>query len=369
MKVPMVDLKADVHSHREEYLAALTSVLDSTQFINGPEVQDFEKEAASYLGVKHTVGMNSGTDALTLGLLALGVKRGDEVITSTFSFFATAESICQMGATPVFVDIDPTSYALCAKQVEQKITDRTKAILPVHLFGQCAEMEPLWAIADRHNLCILEDAAQVFGASYQNKKAGSLGTAAAFSFYPSKNLGAFGDGGLLATDSDEVATHARMLRNHGSISKKGFEFLGFNSRLDSFQAAILRCRLRRLDAMNQARHQAASRYDSLLQAIPSVTPPQQFENRSHIFHQYVVRLNNVDRNAVFEALRKEDINVMVYYSTLLPHTPALNLGGSFPIAEQATREVLALPIYPDITAEAQQFVVDVLAKACQSSAL
>src|SRR5690606_19924572 len=263
-------------------------ILKSGQFILGGDVRAFEAEIAAYLGVKHAIGVNSGTDALLIGLRALGVGPGDEVITTPFTFFATAEVISLLGATPVFVDIDPESFNIDPDLIEEKITARTKAIIPVHLYGRAAEMEKIMAIARKHGLKVVEDVAQAMGGEAQGKKLGSIGDVGAFSFFPTKNLGAYGDGGLITTDNDELAELAKMLRAHGSRKKYYNEVLGYNSRLDTLQAAILRVKLPHIDAWNKRRFEAAVRYSDLLADVPHVVTPSLVEG--HVFHQYTIRI-------------------------------------------------------------------------------
>ncbi|RTH03485.1 erythromycin biosynthesis sensory transduction protein eryC1 [Thermus scotoductus] len=360
-RIPILDLTPEVEELWDDLMAAITRVLRSGQFILGPEVEAFEREVAEYLGVKHAIGVNSGTDALVIGLRALGIGPGDEVITTPFSFFATAEAISLVGATPVFVDIDPKTFNLNPDLIAAAITPRTKAILPVHLYGRPAEMDPILDLAEAHGLKVLEDCAQAFGATYRGKKVGTLGHAGAFSFFPSKNLGAYGDGGLLVTNDDEVATLGRMLRAHGSKRKYYNETVGYNSRLDALQAAILRVKLPRVDTWNQARRQVALRYNELLADVPGLVLPEVSEG--HVFHQYTVRVLNGKRDEVQQRLDVQGISTLVYYPVPLHRLPVYGYpSGSFPWAERLATEVLSLPIWPQMGLEAQAWVAQVLAR-------
>lgn len=361
-KIPILDLSHEIEFLWEELNAAFQRVLRSGQFVLGPEVEAFEQEVAQYLGVKHAVGLNSGTDALFIGLRALGIGPGDEVITTPFTFFATAEAISLVGATPIFVDIDPATFNLNPDLIKERITPRTKAILPVHLYGRPAEMEPILALAGQHGLKVLEDCAQAFGATYRGKKVGTLGHAGAFSFFPSKNLGAYGDGGLLVTDDDQVAETARMLRAHGSRRKYFNETIGYNSRLDALQAAILRVKLPHVDAWNQARREAAQRYNRLLADATGLLLPEVSEG--HVFHQYTVRVLKGRREQVQKALAGEGIGTMVYYPVPVHLLPVYGLPkGVLPEAELACLEVLSLPLWPQMSPEVQVRITRTLQRA------
>ncbi|WP_337844909.1 DegT/DnrJ/EryC1/StrS family aminotransferase [Thermus sp.] len=343
----MLDLRPEVNELWGELQGAIARVLRSGQFILGPEVEAFEAEVACYLGVKHAIGVNSGTDALVIALRALGIGPGDEVITTPFTFFATAEAISLVGATPVFVDIDPRAYNLNPELIEPAITPRTRAILPVHLYGQAADMNPILALAEKYGLKVLEDVAQAFGGEYKGRKLGTLGHAGAFSFFPSKNLGAYGDGGLIATNDDEVAERARMLRAHGSKRKYYNEVLGYNSRLDALQAAILRVKLPYVDRWNEARRQVARAYHELLGDIPGLLLPYEAPYAKHVYHQYTVRVLGGRRDEVRMRLREMGIETMVYYPTPLHKLPVYTyLGYSLPEAEKIASEVLSLPMSP-----------------------
>lgn len=360
--IPVLDLAPEIEELWDEFNAAFQRVLRSGQFIMGPEVTAFENEAADYLGAKHAIGVNSGTDALVIGLRALGVGLGDEVITTPFSFFATAESISMVGAKPVFVDIDEESFNIDPALIEAAITPNTKAIMPVHLYGRPAEMDAIMAIAEEHGLKVIEDCAQSFGARYQGKQTGTIGHVGAYSFFPSKNLGAFGDGGLIATDDDAVADLARMLRAHGSKKKYHNEVLGYNSRLDAMQAAFLRVKLPHVDAWNANRRAAAQRYGQLLGDHPSVIAPAVVDG--HVFHQYTVRLPGADRDAVQAKLQEAGVGTMVYYPVPQDQLPVYRDSyAPQPVTMQLATEVLSLPIGPSLSTEDQRYVVDQLLPA------
>ncbi len=364
--IPPLDLSTEIDLLWDELNDAIQRVLRSGHFIMGSEVKQFEAEAADYLGVKHAVGLNSGTDALIIGLEALGVQAGDEVITSPFSFFATAEAISRLGANPVFVDIEPDTFNIDVSQIEAVVTEKTRAIIPVHLFGQSADMNALQVLANQHGLKILEDAAQGFGASYKGVNCGALGDVAAFSFYPTKNLGAYGDGGLLTTNDDMVAEQARMLRTHGSRIKYYNEILGYNSRLDAIQAAILRVKLPHIDDWNQARQRVAGQYHELLEDVDGVVIPTKRDNLNHIFHQYTIRVLDDKRDAVREHLKNTGISTMVYYPKPIHKLPMYTeLDYELPITEQASREVLSLPIWPQLTTDTQETIVKALQHAIE----
>lgn len=366
-RIPVLDLSPEIDSLWDELNAAFQSVLRSGQFIMGPSVPAFEAQIAAYLGVKHAVGMNSGTDALVIGLRALGVQPGDEVITTPFSFFATAEAVSIIGATPVFVDIDPATFNLDAAQVAAAVTPRTKVILPVHLYGHAADLEPLLALAERHGLKILEDVAQAFSGEYMGRKLGTIGDAAAFSFFPSKNLGAYGDAGLFITNDDETARMARMLRVHGSLKKYHNEVVGYNSRLDTLQAAILSVKLPHVDAWSAGRRAAAARYNDLLRDMPGIVTPVEQPYARHVYHQYTLRILDGRRDAVQAALDAAGISTMIYYPVPIHQLP-IYAGHDYhlPEAERAAAEALSLPIWPQITAEVQARVVEALHAAVRT---
>ncbi len=344
--IPMLDLLPEIEAQWDDLMAAIEGVLRSGEFILGPNVDAFEREIADYLGVKHAIGVNSGTDALVISLRALGVGPFHEVITTPFTFFATAESISAVGAKPVFVDIDPHTFNVDPHLIERAITPRTKAILPVHLYGHPAEMDLIMKIAEAYELKVVEDCAQAMGAEYQGRKAGTFGHANAFSFFPSKNLGAFGDGGLIATDDDEVSELARMLRAHGSKRKYENEMLGYNSRLDELQAAILRVRLKRLDKANEGRRKIASGYNALLHDVDGVATPTERPNARHVYHQYTLRITSGHREEISELLADAGVGTMVYYPQSL-HTGAVyeTNGYHCPESDLVAGEVISLPIW------------------------
>ncbi len=364
IKIPILDLSTEVELLWDELNAAFEAVVRSGRFIMGPQVREFEEAVAAMLGVKHVIGLNSGTDALVLALRALGVGAGDEVITTPFSFFATAEAIHHMGARPVFVDIDPQTFNIDVAQVAAAITPRTRAIIPVHLFGQMADMDELMHLARQRGIAVVEDAAQAFGATYRGRYAGTMGVAGAFSAYPTKNLGAYGDAGFLATNDDGIAEAVSMLRKHGSRRKYYNEAVGYNSRLDTLQAAILQVKLPHIPAWNALRREAAARYDELLANMPQVVTPFAAPEREHIYHQYTIRLKGVDRDRVKALLAEAGIGTMIYYPVPMHQLPMYaGQDWHLPQAEQAAREVLSLPMWPHITPEQQQQVAAALRQA------
>lgn len=361
MPIPLIDLKAQYDTIRPAIDAAIQRVIENTSFIMGKEVSDFEKAFADYCGAKHALGVSSGTSALFLALAGYGIGAGDEVITTPFTFFATGEAISQTGARPVFVDIDPVTFNIDPARLEAAITPYTKAIMPVHLFGQPAEMDAINEIAYRHHVVVIEDAAQAHGSRYKGKRAGSLGDAACFSFYPSKNLGCYGDGGAVVTDDDHLASRVRSLRDHGRTSKYEHAELGYGHRLDGIQAAILGAKLPHLDGWNAGRRRLADRYAELLADTPIVTP-RHLEETEPVYHCYVIRSQR--RDALVAALQKQGIGVGVHYPIPLHLQPAYRFleleTGSFPVSEQASREALTLPIYAEMTDEQQDEVVAII---------
>jgi len=347
IEIPIYDPRPEIEALRPEIEAAIRRVLESGRFILGPEVEAFEEEVAEYLGVRHAVGLNSGTDALVIGLRALGVGPGDEVITTPFTFFATAEAISLVGAKPVFVDIDPRTFNIDPKLIPAALSERTRAIVPVHLYGQAADMDPILAIAKEHGLKVLEDTAQAFGGEYKGQKLGTIGDAGAFSFFPTKNLGGIGDGGLIATNDDGVAEMARMLRAHGAKKKYHNEMIGYNSRLDAIQAAILRIKLPHIDAWNEARRRLAGTYNELFRDVAGVVTPYEAPYAKHVYHQYTVRITGGRRDDVRQKLAEAGIGTMVYYPIPVHQLPVYGYqAGSFPEAERAAQEALSLPIWP-----------------------
>lgn len=360
-KIPILDMKPEIEALWNEFNAAFQGVLQGTQFIMGPNVKTLEQEVAAYMGAKHAIACNSGTDALVMGVRALGVSEGDEVITTPFTFFATAEAIGHAGAVPVFVDIDPVTFNIDVNQIEAKITSKTKAIIPVHLYGHAAEMGAIMAIAEKHGIKVLEDCAQSFGTEYKGKKTSAIGDAGALSFFPSKNLGAFGDGGMLITNDDEVAACTRMLRVHGASKKYYNEVVGYNSRLDEMQAAMLRVKLPHIDEFNTGRREAAARYAELLAGVPGVTVPSEADYTRHVYHQYTIRIAGGRRDEIAKGLGEMGVSTMVYYPVpvhKLPVYAGLNI--SLPTSEAMAAEVVSLPIWPKITPEIQQRVADAL---------
>jgi dTDP-4-amino-4,6-dideoxygalactose transaminase len=350
--IPVLDLKAQYHGIRGEIDTAVLAVLESGHFVLGPNVKALEQEVAQTCGCTYGVGVASGTDALRLAMDALEIGPGDEVITTPFTFIATANTISRAGATPVFVDIDPQTFNLNPMLVEQAITERTRAILPVHLFGQLADMGALVELAVRYDLPVVEDSAQAIGATLEGQPACSFGVVGCLSFYPTKNLGAYGDGGMAVTCNADMAERLDVLRRHGGRVKYYHERLGYNSRLDELQAAILRVKLRHLDEWTEGRRRVAARYDELLADLP-VTTPYQAPGMRHVYHQYTIRAPRHDELQSF--LQEQGIGTMIYYPLPLHRQgmyAGLGLGeGSFPEAERAAREVLALPIYPELTGE------------------
>jgi dTDP-4-amino-4,6-dideoxygalactose transaminase len=356
--VPLLDLKVQYATIRDEIREALDRVMDSQQFILGPEVEAFEKEIADYCGCRYAVGVSSGTDALLVALMALGIEPGDEVITPAFSFFATAGAIARLGAKPVFVDIDPQTFNIDPDAIELCITPRTKAILPVHLFGQMADMDAINSIAAKNKLPVIEDAAQAIGAERGGKRAGSAGIAGCLSFFPSKNLGAFGDAGMVTTNDAALAERVRMLRMHGFSSRYVNALLGGNFRLDAMQAAVLRIKLRYLDQWTEARQRNAAEYRRLLASVENkVQLPLEKPGR-HVYNQFVIR--NSGRDDLMAALKQDGIGCEVYYpvpSHLQPCFAGLGyLPGDFVESERASRECLALPIYPELCSDMLQRV-------------
>ncbi|HLT47159.1 MAG TPA: DegT/DnrJ/EryC1/StrS family aminotransferase [Rubricoccaceae bacterium] len=362
-RVPVLDLAPEIDALWDEINGAIQDVLRSGQFIMGPAVRAFEEEVAAYLGTRHAVGVNSGTDALVIALRALGVGPGDEVVTTPFTFFATAEAVSGLGAEPVFVDVDPDTFNLDLDQAEAAVTPRTKALLPVHLFGRPVDMARLTGLAERHGLAVVEDCAQSFGARYEGRMTGTIGELGAYSFFPSKNLGAYGDGGLIATDDDALAEAARMLRTHGSKRKYYNEVCGYNSRLDALQAAVLRVKLPRIEANNAGRRAVARRYNEALGGVEGLVVPEVVDG--HVFHQYTVRVLGGRRDAVQAALKEEGIETMIYYPVPCHRLPIYaDRAWRLPVSEQLSREVLSLPIWPGMPEGVQGRVIDAVERAC-----
>lgn len=358
--IPFVDLSAQYKTIKNEIDEAIQSVIDETAFIKGKYVERFEKEYAEKYGVKHCIGVANGTDAIYVSLKALGIGGGDEVITVANSWISTSETITQAGARPVFVDIDPDYYTIDHRLIEAKITPKTKAIIPVHLFGQPAEIEKIKQICKKHNLHLIEDCAQAHFAEYNGKKAGTFGIAGTFSFFPGKNLGAYGDAGAIITNDDDFAMNARMYANHGALIKHKHEIEGINSRLDGMQAAILSVKLKHISAWNNKRLENAILYSKLLAGVVGIAIPKIHKNVKHVFHLYVIRAAN--REALQRHLTEKGISTGIHYPTPLPLLPAykyLNHAPSdFPIASDYMDKILSLPMFPELLEEQIQYVSD-----------
>jgi dTDP-4-amino-4,6-dideoxygalactose transaminase len=358
--IPMVNLKAQYVEIKDEVERGLAETIENCSFILGPNVTAFEQETADYLGVKHAIGVASGTDALHLALIAEGIVAGDEVITPAFTFIATAEAIKYVGAIPVFVDIDPKTFNICPDAIANAITPKTRAIMPVHLFGQPADMTAILKLCEQHNLKLIEDCCQSFGAAINGKQTGSLGHAGAYSFFPSKNLGAFGDGGLVVTNSDETAAKIKQLRNHGSDVRYYHDVIGYNSRLDEMQAVILRPKLKRIDQYNAARRRVAHLYSELMADLPLTTP---YEDGLgvHVYHQYTLLCDR--RDEVLKALQAQQIGCAVYYPVPLHQQAVFKeecAGVSLPVTESVAANCLSLPICPFLTDEQIKEIVGVI---------
>ncbi len=367
MKVPLLDLRRQYSTIKDEIDNAVHRVLENTRFILGDEVKDFETKIAEYCGSKYAVGVASGTDALLLSLRACGVGSQDEVLIPDFTFFATAGVVSRLGATPVFLDIDRDTYNIDPGLIENKITEKTKAIIPVHLFGQCVDMDPILEMAKRNNLRVIEDAAQAIGAEYKGKKAGTMGDFGCFSFFPSKNLGAAGDGGMVITDDGDLAEAVRKLRVHGASQKYFHSLVGYNSRLDAIQAAILNVKLRYLDQWSAKRKEKASFYDGAFENLNIDTPKVEEFNR-HIYHQYTIGAKNRDK--LKEHLLKNQIGCSIYYPLPLHlqecYKPLGHKEGDFRVSEERSGEVISLPIFPEITQKEQEFVVETIKEFCSA---
>lgn len=369
MGIPLLDLKAQYTELQAEMDAAIHDVMANAAFIGGPKVKALEDAVAAYCGTEHAVACANGTDALFLLMRALGIGPGDEVITTPFTFWATVECIVYVGATPVFVDIEPDTYNMDVSEVEAAVTERTKAIIPVHIFGQCVDMDPLLEIAERHGLTVIEDACQAIGATYKGKRAGSLARAAAFSFFPSKNLGCAGDGGIITTDDPELAARARTIAAHGSSEKYFHSAFGVNSRLDALQAAILLVKLPHLDRWNAERREAAAVYDAALADVPGLQLPVVRTYGDAVYHLYIVKTESADAAAkVMGALAEAGIGTALYYPLALHEQAAFDtLDGwirpSLPVVESCDGRTFALPCYPGITPEQQAEIVRVVTGA------
>jgi len=364
MKIPLVDLKRQRHRIKNEVDKKIVEVLESGMFILGENVEAFEEEFARYCGVKYAFGVASGSDALVLGLKALGVDKGDEVVTVPNTFIATIDAISHSGATPIFVDIESETYSMKTSDVEQKVTERTKVVLPVHLYGHPVDMDPLLEIAEENNLHVLEDACQAHGAEYKGRKVSSLGDCACFSFYPSKNLGAYGDGGIVLTNEKEMAEKIRMLRDYGQKEKYEHAFIGYNSRLDEMQAAILRVKLKYLDKWIDERRRNAKEYSNMLSEMDDVTPPNERSYAKHVYYLYVIRIKH--RDNVQKWLSSKGISTGIHYPTPVHLQEAYkHLGlreGDFPVVEECSRQILSLPMFPELTEDEIQYVCQSIAE-------
>jgi len=372
MSVPLLDLEAQYRPLRDQILTAITRVCDSQRFIMGPEVEALEAQLAGMLGVRHAIAVSSGTDALLLALMAIGVGPGDEIVTTPYSFFATAGAVVRLGAKPVLVDIDPITYNIDPALAAAAITPRTKAVMPVHLYGQSADMDPILAAADRAAVPVIEDAAQAIGATYKNRPLGGIGALGCFSFFPSKNLGAFGDAGLVTCNDDALAQKARLLRTHGMKPKYYHHLVGANFRMDALQAAVLRVKAPHLDGWTEGRRRNAARYRILFREAGLdgvIGLPAEAPDRRHIFNQFVVRTR--ERDALKRHLDEQQIGNEIYYQVPFHLQPCFaNLGysrGAFPHAEQAASETLAIPIYGELTEAQQRQVVSAVAHFVQRS--
>jgi len=359
-KIQMVDLVSQYEKIREEVDAAMLNVVRSSAYIRGSEVKGFEEELATYLGVQHVISCGNGTDALQIALMALGLERGDEIITTSFTFIATVEVISLLGLTPVMVDVEPGTFNIDPGKIEDAITDRTRAILPVHLYGQCADMGKIMEIAKNHGLPVIEDTAQAISADYTfedgtTKKAGTIGNIGCTSFFPSKNLGCFGDGGALFTDDESLAEQMRIIANHGMKVRYYHEVIGVNSRLDNLQAAVLRIKLRRLDEYKAARNAVAAHYDNAFAELSQIETPERNPNSTHAFHQYTLKCNGIDRDELKEHLASKEIPSMIYYPVALHQQKAFEVAGlehkSLPVTETLCNQVISLPIHTEMDEE------------------
>lgn len=362
MEVPFLDLKAQYNSIRDEVNASIMNVIEKTAFAGGPFVQQFEESFATYCQTKHAIGVSSGTSAIWLPLLAFDIGAGDEVITVSNTFIATAEAISFAGAKPVFVDIDENTHTMDPGAIEAAITPRTKAIIPVHLFGQMADMRPIMQIARKHNLVVIEDAAQAHGATYNGQRAGSIGDAGCFSFYPGKNLGAYGEAGGIVTNNSEVAARIRMIRDHGQAKKYHHKVVGWNARMDGIQGAVLSVKLKYIDQWNELRRQHAHQYDNLLMSFDKIVTPKVASYGTHVYHIYATRVAN--RDAVLKEMQKQGVSCGIHYPVPLHMQEAYsNLGyeaGSFPVSEMCSSEYLSLPMFPELTPSQILHVVETL---------
>jgi UDP-2-acetamido-2-deoxy-ribo-hexuluronate aminotransferase len=373
-KIQMVDLKGQYLKIKNEVDKAIANVIDNTAFINGPAVKEFQADLENYLGVKHVIPCANGTDALQIAMMALDLKPGDEVITADFTYVATAEVIGLLGLKPVLVDVYPDTFDINIEAIEKAITPKTKAIVPVHLFGQCADMERVNALAKKHKLFVIEDVAQAIGADYtfadgKKAKAGTIGTIGCTSFFPSKNLGCYGDGGAIYTNDDALAAKMRIIASHGQTALYIHDLLGVNSRLDSIQAAILKIKLQHLDEYAAARNKAAAFYDKAFANHPKIKTPKRVKNSTHVFHQYTLQLNGVDRAALKEFLGNKGIPAMIYYPIPLHMQKAYKdpryKEGDFPVTEKLCASVVSLPMHTELDEETLKFITDSVLEFCK----
>ncbi|MAC95977.1 MAG: transcriptional regulator [Flavobacteriales bacterium] len=365
--IQMVDLKSQYQDIKKDIDSRIQNVIDSTAFINGPEVKRFQEELETYLDVKHVIPCGNGTDALQVALMALDLKPGDEVITTTFTFVATAEVIALLGLRPILVDVNPDTYLISSSEIEAAITPKTKAIIPVHLFGQSANMEEIMQVANKHNLKVVEDGAQSIGADFvfengKKQKSGTIGDFGCTSFFPSKNLGCYGDGGALFTNDDTLAEKARMIVNHGMKVRYYHDEIGVNSRLDSIQAAVLSVKLQKLNKYNRSRNNAANYYDQVFSEIEELQTPVRVENSTHVFHQYTLRVLNGQRDALQKHLMDNGVPAMIYYPVPLHQQKAYRddryQDGAFPVAEQLAKEVISLPMHTELDEDQLGYITE-----------
>ena len=364
-KIAMVDLKTQYEKIKTEVDSAISEVISSTAFINGPAVRDFQADLEKYLGVKHIIPCANGTDALQISMMALGLKPGDEVIAPSFTFIATAEVIALLGLTPVLVDVEPDTFNISVEAIEKAITPKTKAIVPVHLFGQSADMDAIMTLASKHNLFVIEDACQSIGSDYRNaggelKKSGTIGHIGCTSFFPSKNLGCYGDGGAIFTNDDALAVKLRSVVNHGMTVRYYHDDIGVNSRLDSIQAAVLKVKLQYLDQYAQARKNVADAYDKAFGNRPELKTPFRFQHSTHVFHQYTLQVQGIDRGKLQEYLASKDIPAMIYYPVPI-HLQKAYLdpryqSGDFPVTEQLSSTVISLPMHTEMDEEQLNYI-------------
>ncbi|MDI1356400.1 MAG: DegT/DnrJ/EryC1/StrS family aminotransferase [bacterium] len=369
----MVDLKGQYEKIKTEIDAGIQDVINATAFINGPAVKEFQSDFEKYLGVKHVIPCANGTDALQIAMMALGLKPGDEVITADFTYVATAEVIGLLGLTPVLVDVDPNTFEIDIEALERNITSKTKAIVPVHLFGQCADMEKIMTIAKNHNLFVIEDVAQAIGAEYTfsngtRHKAGTIGTVGCTSFFPSKNLGCYGDGGAMYTNDDELAKKLRMIASHGQSVLYMHDVLGVNSRLDTIQAAVLKVKLKHLDEYAAARNKVADFYDKAFANHPKLKIPSRSKQSTHVFHQYTLLLNGIDRSKLREQLAERGVTSMIYYPIPLhmqkAYTSERYQPGDFPVTERVCASVLSLPMHTELDEETLRYITKTVLEFC-----